>query len=83
MMQQESLLEEQQAATQAVWNLAFDSTVRQHLAADKTCVDALEKLTQSKEQSIRTAAKGALWVGQKQHRTPRTSTSSSSVSSSE
>ncbi|XP_038078853.1 uncharacterized protein LOC119746126 isoform X2 [Patiria miniata] len=82
MLQQDGLLEEQEAATQAIWNLAFDSTVRQHLAVDKACVEALEKLTHSKEQSIRTAAKGALWVGQKQSRSTRTSVASSSVASS-
>ncbi|XP_022083476.1 uncharacterized protein LOC110975343 isoform X2 [Acanthaster planci] len=80
MLQQDSLVQEQEAATQAIWNLAFDSTVRQHLAADKTCVDALERLTHSEEQSIRTAAKGALWVGRKQERTAKPSVTSSTTS---
>ncbi|XP_033625418.1 uncharacterized protein LOC117288607 isoform X2 [Asterias rubens] len=78
MLQQESL-EEQEAATQAVWNLAFDSAVRQQLAKDKACLEALQTLTQSKEQSIRTAAKGALWVGQKQNGVPRISTSATNT----
>ena len=53
---------EQHAAARVVWNLAFDESARQEIQQSKECMDALYQLENSEDSGVKKAAKGALWV---------------------
>ncbi len=55
--------EEQFAASQCVWNLAFGTEARKAIVAEPECVDRLTKLSESSpDKKVKEAATGALWV---------------------
>ena len=55
-------LEEQAAATKAIWTLAFDKSARERIRAEDGCVAALEALQKSEDPTVKRHADGALWV---------------------
>lgn len=55
-------VEQQMAACQGIWTLAFCKENRDVFLGEPTCMEALHRLTRSGDASVRKAAQGALWV---------------------
>ncbi|XP_077867610.1 uncharacterized protein LOC102806025 [Saccoglossus kowalevskii] len=61
---------EQVAAANALWNLTFDDTVRMKIKDNGDCILALQQLSRTGSDKVKTAANGALWVIGRDDRPP-------------
>ncbi|XP_070550084.1 uncharacterized protein [Ptychodera flava] len=61
---------EQAAAANALWNLTFDDCVRKKIKDNENCILALQQLSRSENDLVKSAANGALWVIGRDDRPP-------------